>query len=253
MNRYLLRLFKNIRLHENLRPPAHHKWLHSSEKSLLAWSIKARNYNMTTANILCLTIGLSTFLSYYFLWPSEENSESTIASIAIISIILYAVIISIHEKTNFAFRFSNFGLELCEWKELSKATLIFIRAFTIVAATILLIMFSLSPELFLVSLVGIGGIGIIYLAALNSQAFRDRHTTYHLEEFPWKNFKEIHVDRRKKLISLEVTCFDPDIQEYSDWPVYLFAPKKDFERNLAFVKEQLPNLPVREMRISVLN
>lgn len=253
MYKYLPTLFTKLFNRRPLTPPDHHKWTYAHIPPALEWSLKARNYNTTVANAICAIMTISAAILFYETWIFVGGDFFwAIVSILFFSIVMYAVLGTTHQTVNFAFRFSTFGLELCEWKGISQSTQIFIKIFTILLIIVLLIMLSISPETFIVSLGGIGGLGIFYLVTINSQAFRDKHTKYYLEEFPWKNFKEIHVDRRKKLISLKVTCLNTDTQEHRDWPVYLFAPKKDFERNLAFIKTQLPRLPVRKMRISVL-
>lgn len=234
--------------------PAHHEWVHAKEQVLLEWKLRARNYNTFVANIMCTILLTFSAIVVSIIWNDiGYHPFTTPLTVTLYAMMLYAIIGTTHQKVNCAFRFSTFGLELCTWKEMSKATLAFIKLISIILGTACLIAFAIMPGSFLISLGGAGGIGLFYLYTINSKAFRERDTRYTLENFPWENFKEIHIDRRQHLISLEVTCFNPKRQTYKNWPVYLFAPKKNFERNLAFVKQQLPDLPVKEMRISVLH
>ncbi len=157
-----------------------------------------------------------------------------------------------HQKTKFAYRFTQGGIEVCEWKALGKGWMIASKWLTVIAAIVVLFVVALDPSAFWVALAGPGGMGLLYLGLANSKQFQELHTNYHTYEYQWSEFKNITLDRSKKIICLEAPWLSPHSNEYVDWPFYIFSDKRNFDKHVTLIREQLKELPLKEGNVSVL-
>ncbi len=74
-----------------------------------------------------------------------------------------------HQKTKFAYRFTEQGVEVCEWKAPSKGWMIALKWLTVIAAIAVIFVIALDPSAALIALAGPGGMGLLYLGLANSK------------------------------------------------------------------------------------
>ncbi len=235
--------------------PAHHQWKHANQRALLEWRIKARPYNTTVANGMFIFLLCTTLIFSYFLLYKNANFaliETTFIAVPGFFLFFLALYGTTHQKTKFAYRFTQRGIEVCEWKAPGKGWMIALKWLTVIAAIVVLFVVALDPSAFWVALAGPGGMGLLYLGLANSKQFQELHTNYHTYEYQWSEFKNITLDRSKKIICLEAPWLSPHSNEYVDWPFYIFSDKRNFDKHVTLIREQLKELPLKEGNVSVL-
>ncbi len=235
--------------------PDHHRWKHANQYALLEWKINARPYNTTVANgMFAFMLCASLVFSYFLLYENAKFSFIDGVFIAAPGFFLFFLALygTTHQKTKFAYRFTQRGIEVCEWKAPVKGWMIALKWLTVIAAIAVLFVIALDPSAFSVALAGPGGISLLYLGLANSKQFRELHTSYHRHEYQWSDFKNITLDRRKKIICLEAPWLSPHSNEYVDWPFYIFSDKNNFDKHATLIQEQLKGLPLKEEGVSVL-
>jgi len=157
-----------------------------------------------------------------------------------------------HQKTKFAYRFTEQSIEVCEWKAPGKGWMIALKWLTVIAAIAVIFVIALDPSAALIALAGPGGMGLLYLGLANSKKFQEMHTDYNTFEYNWSEFKNVIIDRPKKIICLESSWLSPHSNQYVDWPFYIFSNRSQFDKHLSLVLDKLKSLPCSEQSVSVL-
>lgn len=255
MSSALNRFLQALPWDQPIELPDHHQWKYANQPALLDWKIKARPYNTTVANgmfvfILCATL----IASYFLLYENAKFSLAETAFIAVPGFFLFFLALygTTHQKTKFAYRLTETGIEVCEWKAPGKGWIIALKWLTVIAAIAVLFIIALDPSTFWIALAGPGGIGLLYLTMANSKKFQELHTSHHTYEYQWSEFKNITLDRPKNIICLETSWLSPHSNEYVDWPFYIFSDKRNFEKHASLIRELLKELPLKQESISVL-
>ncbi|MBA1225140.1 hypothetical protein EGJ71_16005 [Stutzerimonas stutzeri] len=254
MGSTLNKLIQALPWNQSIELPKQHQWKHANQHAFLEWKIKARPYNTTVANGMFICLFL--FATIFFGWMGEifnPNSSKSIAiGIPFYILTMTAIYGTTHQKTKFAYRLTETSIEVCEWKAPSKGWMIALKWLTVIAAIAVLFVIALDPSAFWIALAGPGGIGLLYLGLANSKQFQELHTSYHTYEYQWGEFKNITLDRSKKIICLEAPWLSPHSNEYVDWPFYIFSDKRNFDKHVTLIREQLKELPLKEESVSVL-
>ncbi len=254
MGSTLSKLIQALPWNQSIELPEQHQWKHANQHAFLEWKIKARPYNTAVANSMFICLFL--FTTIFFGWMGEifnPNSSKPIAiGIPFYILTMTAIYGTTHQKTKFAYRLTETSIEVCEWKAPSKGWMIALKWLTVIAAIAVLFVIALDPSAFWIALAGPGGIGLLYLGLANSKQFQELHTSYHTYEYQWSEFKNITLDRSKKIICLEAPWLSPHSNEYVDWPFYIFSDKRNFDKHVTLIREQLKELPLKEESVSVL-
>jgi len=255
MNSTLNKLIQALPWNQPIKLPDHHNWKCANQNALLEWEIKARPYNTTVANGMFWFMMSIALGACYLMFFKNDNSpliEKLSWSAIFLSVFFLALYGTTHQKTKFAYRLTETGIEVCEWKAPGKGWLIALKWLTVIAAIAVLFVIALDPSAFWIALAGPGGIGLLYLGLANSKQFQELHTSYHTYEYQWSEFKNITLDRSKKIICLEAPWLSPHSNEYVDWPFYIFSDKRNFDKHVTLIREQLKELPLKEESVSVL-
>lgn len=124
----------------------------------------------------------------YLIFFRNDNSpivEELSWSAIFLSVFFLTLHGTTHRKTKFAYRFTQRGIEACEWKAPGKGWMIALKWLTVIAAIAILFVFSLDPSAFWVALAGSGALGLLYLFLANSKQFQEMHSLYRHNVFTW--------------------------------------------------------------------
>ena len=255
MSSPLRKFLQALPWNQSIELPAHHQWKHANQRALLEWRIKARPYNTAVANGMFIFLLCTTLIFSYFLLYKNANFapiETTFIAVPGFLLFFLALYGTTHQKTKFAYRLTEIGIEVCEWKAPGKGWMIALKWLTVIAAIAVIFVVALDPSAFWIALAGPGGMGLLYLGLANSKQFQELHTSYHTYEYQWSEFQNIILDRSKKIICLESPWLSPHSNEYVDWPFYIFSDKRNFDKHVTLIREQLNELPLKEESVSVL-
>ncbi|WP_181297873.1 hypothetical protein [Pseudomonas sp. Q2-TVG4-2] len=224
--------------------PDHHQWKRINSPALLEWRIKARPYNTTVANAMFFFIFLITTI--FFGWMGEifnpSSAKSTAIGIPFYILAMTAIYGTTHQKTKFAYRLIEQGIEVCEWKAPGKGWMIALKWLTVIAAIAVLFVIALDLSIFWVALVGPGGMGLLYLGLANSSKFQEMHTEYHHRDHEWTRYKRISIHTNRPVIGLHFDYFNTHLQAMDKGVLFLFCKKQQLATILQNITQKRPDL-----------
>jgi hypothetical protein len=248
------RLTRALPWNKPIELPGHHRWKHANLPALLEWRIKARSYNTTVANFMFLVVFM--FATLLFGWGGGLFNPDSIlvASIGMpfYIVTMVAVYGTTHQKNKFAYRFTEQGIEICEWKAPGKGWMIALKWLTVIVAIAVIFIIAIDPSAFWIALVGPGGMGLLYLGLANSKQYQEMHSLYRHNSYGWSEIKHVYSDRSRYLISLEYEWFNENQKKTLPWWTYVFCCKKEYDVNLEFIKSKLSDTPCTDGKVEVL-
>ncbi|MFS2194753.1 hypothetical protein ACCD02_21690 [Pseudomonas sp. Pseusp88] len=153
---------------------------------------------------------------------------------------------------NFAYRFTQSGVECCEWKDFPDWMLTFLKWFTGVAAIIFISLATVDPTFLIGALVGPGGMGLMYLSMANSKSYREMHTQYHHLDYEWKDFTQLAIATNREVVDMQFTLFDKRLGRIVSWNQNIFCQRRQKERVAEFIKPYLsPDVPFIRAKVNV--
>ena len=230
--------------------PPQLQWKYADEPELLAWTIRARNYNTFVANCMfafmtLVLIGLSVFL--YFAYYDLSEPWRTLSCLFFYILMSFTISCMTHQKMNFAYRITQSGVEYCEWKDFPKWALTFLKWFSGATAIIFIYLATIDPTFLIGALIGPGGMGLMYLSMANSKSYQQMHTQYHHLVYEWKDFTQLAIATNRDMVDLKYTMYDNGI---INWNQNIFCRKKEKESVAEFIKSHLsPDIPFIKARI----
>ncbi|WP_242487262.1 hypothetical protein [Pseudomonas sp. TH15] len=157
-----------------------------------------------------------------------------------------------HQKMNFAYRFTQSGLECCEWKDLPKWTLTFLKWFTGITAVIFIILATIDPAFLIGAIIGPGGMALIYLSMANSKSYREMHTQYHHLIYEWEDFTQLAIATNREVVDLKFTHFNQRLGKVISYSINIFCKPKQKENVANFIKPYLsPDVPIIKAKVNV--
>ncbi|WP_371919545.1 hypothetical protein [Pseudomonas sp. BBP2017] len=117
-------------LDKSLDLPSQLQWKFSHEPELMAWVIRARNYNTFVANGMFFFMAILILVRAFIMYSVYEGMGQSwrISSCVFFYILMLSVVSSMtHQRMNFAYRFTKSGVECCEWKDFPKWALTFLK------------------------------------------------------------------------------------------------------------------------------
>jgi len=181
------RLTRSLPWNKPIELPEHHQWKHANFPALLEWQIKARPYNTTVANGMFLfllfagCLGVSLILNV----ATVAGVYGVFVTLFLFALTMTAIYGTTHQKTKFAYRFTERAIEFCEWKAPGKGWMIALKWLTVIAAIAVIFIIALDPSAFWIALAGPGGMGLLYLSLANSSKYQEMHTEYHHRDHEW--------------------------------------------------------------------
>ncbi len=153
-------------------PPSRLQWHYANEPELMAWTIRARNYNTFAANSMFAFMAAITLLASIIMYSVYEGMSQpwrTLSCVFFFTFILSIISCMTHQKMSFAFRLTKSGIEYCKWKDLSKFGLTSIKWVSVVTALIFLFLATIYPAFLVGALLGPGSMALMYFFVLNSK------------------------------------------------------------------------------------
>ncbi|MBY1013227.1 hypothetical protein ILR34_22815 [Pseudomonas aeruginosa] len=229
----------------SLALPPQLEWKYANEPELMSWTIKARNYNTTIANMVSILFFFmaSTGAAIYGGWIGEGLDRSIARSLLLFAVVFPAMLSMTHQRINFAYRLSRSGFEYCGWKNFPMSAVIIVNCFAVIASILIFTVLSSTPGGSLLGLVGAGGMGLTAIAAINSKRFQRMHTEFFQVDFTWDEFDKISLYKSRHIIGLNHEW--ENLGQVLPGIVNVFCRRKDFEERLAMIESLLPKpIPV---------
>ncbi|KPQ25450.1 MAG: hypothetical protein HLUCCA13_05335 [Halomonas sp. HL-48] len=225
-------------------------WKHADEPAVMAWQIRARDYNTFIANILffimffiILGVGSLLFLAEATLLASVLGGGG---------IFVFGILITMsmtHQTAIIVYRLTDKRIEVFSWKPQIDSVKPVMKWTAIISGLGVLCLVFINPD-FIIAAIGPVGIGVMAALMGNSKGYQSmvRNEEYH--EIDWPNAEDIAVWRKRCLIGLRFTWYNEDGSHYSVYSK-VYCHKKDFEKCLDIFKQRLPNTPYREGKLVV--
>jgi len=237
--------------------PPQLQWKYANEPELMTWSIRARNYNTFVANLMFLfmtTVILGATLIMYSVYEGMSQSWRISSCIFFFSLMLIILLSVTHQRMNFAYRFTQSGLEYCEWKDFPKWALTFLKWFTGMMAIIFIYLTTIDPTFLIGALIGPGAMGLMYLSMANSKTYQRMQTEYHHHFLHWKELTKSTVATNRVMMELEYSVPQEGSIYMTIGRQYIFFTPKDKERVTQLIKNNLlPGTPYVFGKVDVLN
>ncbi|MGE1155240.1 hypothetical protein [Pseudomonas kitaguniensis] len=244
----------NVRKPPDLPPEL--QWNYANEPELLAWTIRARNYNTIVANSMFWFCFIAITVGSIFLYRSTGQNPmfDGISTILFFLVVNTALISITHQQMNFAYRFTKSGVEYCEWKDFPKWALTFLKWFSVVTAIIFIYLATIDPAFLIGALIGPGGMGLMYLSMASSKGFQRMHTEYHHHFLHWRELTKSTEATNRVMIELEYKVPEKDSIYMTIGRQYVFFTSKQKEQACQVIKlNLLPSTPYVVGKVDVLN
>ncbi|WP_407728009.1 hypothetical protein [Pseudomonas extremaustralis] len=236
-------------------PPQLH-WKYANEPELLAWTIRARNYNTFVANcmfaFMSVIISIATYSIYVVTTQDESYFYQVSVSLGFYLLMSFTISCMTHQTVNFAYRITRSGIEYCEWKDFPKWALIFLKWFSAITAIIFIFLATLDPAFLIGALIGPGGMGLMYLSMLNSKSYQEMHTQYHHYAFKWEEITQLAIATNREVVDLKYSVTQEGNDFKTNWSLNVFCKRKQKEAVANFIKPYLsPDVPFIKAKVNV--
>ncbi len=236
--------------------PPQLQWMHAEEPELLAWTIRARNYNTVVANTMfwfCFSvIAIIAFFLYRSL--SDDPVYGGILTAAYFIVVCAALVSMTHQRMNYAYRFTCSGVENCEWKHPPKWMLTFLKWFAGISAIAFLFLATIDPTFLIGTLVGPGGMGLMYLSMANSKSYQNMHAEYHHYFLHWSEITKAVIATNRNMVEVKYFVSKKNPTKIIRGSLYVFFKKQEEDRVVACLKTYLSSAaPLVTGKVDVLN
>ncbi|WP_449102946.1 hypothetical protein [Pseudomonas extremaustralis] len=235
--------------------PPQLQWKYANEPELMTWSIRARNYNTFFANLMfsfMATVILGATLIMYSVYEGMSQSWRISSCIFFFSLMLLVLLSVTHQRMNFAYRFTQSGVEYCKWKDFPKWALTFLKWFIGITAVIFIFLATLDSTFLIGALIGPGGMGLMYLSMANSKSFQEMHTEYHHHTFKWEELTQLAIATNREVVDLKYSITLKGNDYKTNWSLNVFCKRKQKEAVANFIKPYLsPDVPFIKAKVNV--
>ena len=157
-----------------------------------------------------------------------------------------------HQRMNFAYRFTQSGVEYCKWKNFPKWALTFLKWFSGITAIIFIFLATLDSTFLIGAVIGPGGMGLMYLSMANSKSFQEMHTEYHHHTFKWEELTQLAIATNREVVDLKYSITLKGNDYKTNWSLNVFCKRKQKEAVANFIKPYLsPDVPFIKAKVSV--
>ncbi|WP_298724796.1 hypothetical protein [uncultured Pseudomonas sp.] len=245
-----------LNLNKPLALPSQLEWKFAHEPELLGWTIRARNYNTFVANCMFLFMSALIMGWTYFLHTTPGPNESVLSAY-LVSLCFYivcslAIASMTHQRMNFAFRFTQSGVEYCNWKDFPKWALTFLKWLTGITAIFFIFMAAIDPSFLFGALIGPGGLALTYLSMANSKSYQEMQTEYHHHEFKWDEFTQLAIATNREVVDLKYSVILEGDDFVTRWSLNIFCKRKQKEKVAELIRPYLsPGVPFIKAKVNV--
>ena len=237
--------------------PPQLQWQYADEPELLGWTIRARNYNTFVAN------GMFAFMSVvivgggfimYSVYEGMSQPWRTLSCTFFCMVILLVISSMTHQRMNFAYRFTQSGVEYCKWKDFPKWALTCLKWFAGIAAIVCIFLATIDPAFLLGALIGPGGMGLMYLSMANSKSYQSMQTEYHHHFLHWAELTKLTIATNRDMVDVDYSVPQEGSIYMTVGSLYVFFKRQKKDQVVAIIKAHLPPaVPCVVGKVDVLN
>ena len=234
--------------------PPQLQWKYANEPELMTWTIRARNYNTFVANAMFWFCFIAITAGSIFLYrdTKEYLVFNTISTLLFFIIVNTALISMTHQRMNFAYRFTQSGVEYCKWKNFPKWALTFLKWFSGITAIIFIFLATLDSTFLIGAVIGPGGMGLMYLSMANSKSFQEMHTEYHHHAFKWEELTQLAIATNREVVDLKYSITLKGNDYKTNWSLNVFCERKQKEAVANVIRPYLsPGVPFIKAKVNV--
>ncbi|HEC52071.1 hypothetical protein LCGC14_0259560 [marine sediment metagenome] len=234
--------------------PPQLQWQYQDEPALAEWSLKARPYNTDIANGLFVIFVIISAAAAY--WHRMLNGFPFIVDILLFCVFISLALSMTHQKTKLAYRLTASGLEFCEWKAFPEWLPTLLKWLAVITGVVMLMLVMVHPAALIGAIAGPGLIGLMYLRMGTSSQFRKMHEQFHQGFHPWNDFTKMIAFRRRSIIGLDFTYFNPQADEGKgrmiDTDRLIYCRKSRYNELIRIIRARLPDsTPYEEAYIQI--
>ncbi|MBU6961419.1 hypothetical protein KRR23_27265 [Pseudomonas sp. CVAP len=239
-----------------LELPSQLQWKYADEPELLGWTIRARNYNTLVANsmfaFMSIVIMGGAYAVYSVTTPGESYLSRISASVGFYLLMSFTISGMTHQRMNFAYRFTQSGVEYCKWKNFPKWALTFLKWFAGITAIIFIFLATIDPTFLIGALIGPGGMGLMYLSMANSKSYQEMQTEYHHYAFKWAELTQLAIATNREVVDLKYSITLEGKDYITKWSLNVFCKRKQKEIVAGLIKPYLsPGVPFIKAKVNV--
>jgi hypothetical protein len=244
-----------LNLSNALELPHQLHWKYADEPELMAWTIRARNYNTFVANLMFAFMAALIFagsLIMYSVYEGMSQPWRTISCILFFFFISFTISCMTHQRMNFAYRFTESAVEYCKWKDLPKWALLFLKWFSAITAVIFIYMATIDLSYLIGALIGPGGMGLMYLSMAHSKNYQEMHTEYYHYAFKWEELTQLAIATNREVVDLKYSVTLEGNDYKTNWSLNVFCRRKQKEKVANFIRPYLsPGVPFIKAKVNV--
>ena len=220
-------------------------WKHADEPAVMAWQIRARNYDTSGSNFSLIVMALISLGGGYFGFHIASLAEGSLPVSLVVGggmfLILILLSMSItHHSTILVYRFTETLAEEYSWKPQEVAAASFLKWSAIILLPIVGVLILMDPSLVIA---GIGPLGMGLMAGM--MGAKKSENEHH--PLSWKKANKIYLYPGRDIIGLNIPWYSPELKKMMPKGVRkIYCKKGEREEILNFFTARLPNVEVVE-------
>ncbi|MGP9767986.1 hypothetical protein ACT3UM_19905 [Halomonas sp. AOP13-D3-9] len=185
-------------------------WKHADEPAVIAWQIRARNYNTTPDNLALIPMSLIAFGGGYVMSLLVQSLLGSFLLGGGLFLLLMLIFMSVtHNTTIIVYRFTETLAEEYSWKPQEAAAASFLKWSAIILLPIVGVLILMDPSLVIA---GIGPLGMGLMAwVMGSQQAKQSNSRHH--PLDWRDTDKIYLYPGRDIIGLNIPWYHPDAHE----------------------------------------
>ncbi|WP_256659492.1 hypothetical protein [Pseudomonas sp. H9] len=200
----------------------------------------------------CWQVGLLLCTLYTKEWTSLGGLCPVCYFILFYFVMFFLVLSLTHQRINCAYRFSESGVEHCEWKDFPEWTLTFLKWFAGVMAVVCIFLATIEPSFLLGALIGPGAMALTQLSMACSKSYRKLHTEYHHYAYGWKEITGLAIVTNREIVDFDYSVIMEGKETITTGGVNIFCKRKQKEKIAEFMKRYLsPDVPFIKIKADV--
>jgi len=225
-------------------------WKHADEPAIMAWQIRARNYNTFVTNTILFVLTLINIGAAYAMSLLAETLffSFLVGGGAFLFFMLISMSVT-HDTTILVYRFTETLAEEYSWKPQEAAAASFLKWSAIILLPIVGVLILMDPSLVIA---GIGPLGMGLMAwIMGSQQAKQSNSRH--EEWTWEKTEHIKVWRKRSIIALTYQ-WKPFSKNsyYRPRTHFIFCRADELDERIQLFKEHLPDAEYEEGKVNVL-
>ena len=225
-------------------------WKYADEPAVMAWQIRARNYNTTPDNLALIPMSLIALGGGYVMSLFGQSLLGSFLLGGGLFLLLMLIFMSVtHNTTIIVYRFTKTLAEEYSWKPQEASAAAFLKWSAIILLPIVGVLILMDPSLVIA---GIGPLGMGLMAwIMGSQQAKQSNSRH--EEWTWEKTEHIKVWRKRSIIALTYQ-WKPFSKNsyYRPRTHFIFCRADELDERIQLFKEHLPDAEYEEGKVNVL-